>query len=67
MVSGSFKGVGGLISGRFRADPCKNYGCFYKLGVLFADVLVIRALLFGVYSLAPTYQKRRSNSLKKAE
>ena len=26
------------------------YGCFYKSRVLFVDVLMIRALLFGVYS-----------------
>ena len=25
------------------------YGCFYKLGVLFVGVLMMRALLFGVY------------------
>ena len=29
------------------------HGCFYKLGVSFAGVLIIRALLSGVYFGAP--------------
>ena len=29
------------------------HGSFYRLGVLFVDVLVLRALLLGVYIWAP--------------
>ena len=42
----------GLIEGRFRADPYRNYsGCFQKLGglFLFVGVLLKTALLFGLY------------------
>ena len=35
----------------------KEVGCFRKLGVLFAGVLVMRALLFGVYIRAPDFRQ----------
>ena len=34
-----------------------GFGCFYKLGVPFVGVLVIRALLFGIYAGAPSFWK----------
>ena len=40
----------GLIYGRFRADCYKNYvAVSMNRGVLFVGVLVVRALLLGVY------------------
>ena len=33
------------------------FGCFFKLGVLFVGVLIIRALLFGVYMGTPDFCK----------
>ena len=58
---GSFKqGLGllqrvlGLTTGRFRADPYENEMFFsISQGLLSVAVLVIRALLFGVYIRAP--------------
>ena len=31
------------------------HGCFCKIGVLFVDVLLLRALVFGVYVRAPQF------------
>ena len=38
-------------------DLMVPYGCVYKLRVVFVGVLIIRALLFGVYSRAPGFWK----------
>ena len=35
----------------------KPHGSFYDFGVLFVSVLLIRALLFGVYDEAPDFGK----------
>ena len=44
-TKGSFKGGLGSIYGRFRADLCKKYGCFYDLGVLLDYRTLVPGLL----------------------
>ena len=39
-----------LAKGRFRVD-----GCFYEFGVLCIGILIMRAVLFGVYIGAPDF------------
>ena len=33
-----------------------RFGCFYELGVQVLGVLVLRALIFGVYTTAPDFR-----------
>ena len=42
----------------------KSNGCFYKLGVLFVAVCLIRAVLFGVYIRAPDFWNLPSHTYK---
>ena len=43
------------MDGGCKAESMWNFpnGCFYVFGVLFVDVLLIRAILFGDYIRAP--------------
>ena len=47
-----------LSSGRKRTSEAQvSCGCFYKLRVLFVGVLIMRAVLFGLYIGAPDFWK----------
>ena len=44
-----------LVKGPLGFPPRESDGCFFKLGVLFVNGLIIRAPLFGVYIRWPRY------------